>query len=153
MNSIHWQLKSFNELDTITLYRVLDIRNKVFVTGQNAVYLDTDYKDLDALHLMGFSKDELVAYCRLFYKDGYYEGYSTIGRVAVLESFRKQGIGRLLLSKAISTLTNEMNLSDCKVKIAAQAYLENFYTSFGFQKITEPYMYEEILHIDMILDL
>lgn len=150
---IEWELKKFDDLDTLTLYQILDIRNKVFVEGQNAVYLDTDYKDLSSLHLMGFYEGKLIAYSRLFDLNGYYDGYSTIGRVAVLNDFRRKGIGKLLVSKAIEELGMLKSAKKSKVKIAAQAYLQNFYESFGFNAISDPYMYEGILHIDMILDL
>jgi len=59
---IQWMLQSFEELNTSTLYKILDIRNRVFVEEQNIVYLDTDFKDQDAMHLMAFVQEDLVAY-------------------------------------------------------------------------------------------
>lgn len=148
---IKWELKSFEELDAMTMYQILDIRNRVFVEEQNIVYLDTDFKDMKAKHLMAFNADlRLIAYSRLFATDVYYEGYSAIGRVVVDKDCRSIGLGKTLLTKSIEVLKAT---EQKKIKIAAQAYLEKFYSSFGFVKVSEPYMLEDIFHIDMILEL
>ena len=36
------------------------------------------------------------------------------------------------------------------IKLAAQAYLERFYTSLGFEVVGEPYLEDDIPHLAMI---
>jgi ElaA protein len=36
------------------------------------------------------------------------------------------------------------------VKLAAQRYLEDFYSSFGFRTVSAPYEEDGIIHVDMI---
>ena len=46
------EIKTFNELDTDTLYDILQLRSSVFVVEQNCVYQDIDGKDKEALHII-----------------------------------------------------------------------------------------------------
>ena len=46
------EIKTFNELDTDTLYDILQLRSRVFVVEQNCVYQDIDGKDKEALHII-----------------------------------------------------------------------------------------------------
>jgi ElaA protein len=36
-----------------------------------------------------------------------------------------------------------------EIRIAAQMYLERFYEGFGFTRVTEPYLEDDIWHVDM----
>ena len=51
------EIKTFNELDTDTLYDILQLRSSVFVVEQNCVYQDIDGKDKEALHIILKKKD------------------------------------------------------------------------------------------------
>ena len=57
-------LKDFKELSTQELYDLLQLRSEVFVVEQNCVYQDIDGKDQEALHLLGYMNNVLVAYTR-----------------------------------------------------------------------------------------
>ena len=46
------EIKTFNELDTDTLYDILQLRSSVFVVAQNCAYQDIDGKDKKALHII-----------------------------------------------------------------------------------------------------
>ena len=54
------EIKTFNELDTDTLYDILQLRSSVFVVEQNCVYQDIDGKDKEALHIILKKKDLLL---------------------------------------------------------------------------------------------
>jgi ElaA protein len=43
----------------------------------------------------------------------------------------------------------ELYASDV-IQLQAQSYLEEFYNKFGFERVGPDYMYENILHVDMI---
>ena len=62
---------------------------------------------------------------------------------------RGQGIAGGFLKKGLDFIQNELN--ETKVKIQAKDYLRAFYTSFGFQPISETYLEDNIPHLDMIL--
>ncbi|MDP5027656.1 MAG: GNAT family N-acetyltransferase, partial [Flavobacterium sp.] len=51
---ITFKIKRFNELSTIELYFLLQLRSEVFVVEQNCVYQDVDGKDEKALHVLGY---------------------------------------------------------------------------------------------------
>ena len=36
-----------------------------------------------------------------------------------------------------------------EIRIAAQMYLERFYEGFGFKRVTDPYLEDDIWHVDM----
>jgi ElaA protein len=36
-----------------------------------------------------------------------------------------------------------------EIRIAAQMYLERFYERHGFHRVTEPYLEDDIWHVDM----
>ncbi|MDY0395331.1 GNAT family N-acetyltransferase [Virgibacillus halophilus] len=44
----------------------------------------------------------------------------------------------------------EENFAERKIKIQAQEYLHRFYGSLGFKQVSEPYLDDGILHIDML---
>lgn len=144
-NKITWITLSFEQLSTIQLYDILHLRNKVFAVEQNDVYLDVDYKDLTACHLLGYINNQLVVYCRIFLSSE--SEYATIGRVVVPEEFRKFGFGRLVMAQALETI--EERKENPTVFISAQLHLQKFYQSFGFIAQGEPYMDGSIEHIDM----
>ncbi|PIB61093.1 GNAT family acetyltransferase, partial [Pseudomonas sp. 2995-3] len=92
----------------------------------------------------------VAAYARLFRSGDYYDEAS-IGRILVKEAFRGQALGRTLVDRAISILRDELN--ETTIKIQAQNYLREFYSSFGFEPVTEVYLEDNIPHVDMILEL
>ncbi len=64
-NMIHWKCKKFDELTVEELYKILQLRNEVFVVEQNCRYQDCDGKDQVSHHLCGWNDGDLKAYTRL----------------------------------------------------------------------------------------
>ena len=145
---MNWKLKKFDELTNIELYKLLKERTLVFVVEQNCPYLEVDGKDPFSYHLFKEDNGEIVAYLRILPAGVTYQETS-IGRVFVKKEYRGQGIAEELLKKGLDFIQNE--LIEKKVKIQAQDYLRKFYTSFGFQPISETYLEDNIPHVDMIL--
>lgn len=143
---MNWDTKSFNELSTAELYKILQLRCAVFVVEQNCPYQDLDNKDLNAIHLWNSDTDgNITAYCRLL-PAGISYTEASIGRVAT--TVRNTGLGRVLMQKAISFIHDTWNQS--AIRISAQLYLDKFYTSLGFETVSEPYMEDGIPHIEMV---
>jgi ElaA protein len=123
----------------------------VFILEQTCLYPDMDGLDLEAHHLLGWrienGKRELAAYLRILAPGAKYTEMS-IGRVLTTPAARGTGAGRELLARGIEYA--EQLHPGHRIKIGAQAYLEKFYQSVGFQTISEPYDEDGIMHIDML---
>ena len=143
-----WNIKKFEELTNIELYNLLKERTKVFVVEQNCPYLEVDGKDPFSYHLYKEEEGEIVAYLRVVPAGVSYQEAS-IGRVFVKKEYRGQGIAGELLSRGLDYIQNE--LKETSIKIQAQDYLRKFYSSFGFQPVSETYLEDNIPHVDMLL--
>ncbi|WP_194189875.1 GNAT family N-acetyltransferase [Clostridium chrysemydis] len=142
-----WELKKFENLSALEVYNILSLRNEVFIVEQECPYQDCDFKDLKSFHLFLKDDDKIIAYLRILERGISYDEVS-IGRVIVKEAYRKGGISRDMMTKAIKFITEELN--ENTIKIQAQAYLINFYKSLGFKEVSEIYLEDNIPHIDMI---
>lgn len=144
---IFWTLRSFKELTPYELYRILNLRNEVFVMEQSCLFLDTDEKDLAAWHLMGWNAGgELCAYARLLPAGVAYE-LPSIGRVVTAPKWRHIGVGKQLMYRALMYCRDLFGPTS--LKIGAQLYLKNFYASFGFEQSGEVYLEDGIEHVEM----
>jgi ElaA protein len=141
-----FQIKAFHELTLQQLYKILQQRTQVFVVEQNCPYPEVDGKDEKSMHVFQEIEGEIVAYCRLLPPGVSYEEAS-IGRVLVHESYRGKGIAYEMMQVAITYMEEVFQQSI--IKIQAQAYLEAFYGSLGFQTISDVYLEDNIPHIDM----
>lgn len=145
--NIQWSLKKFDELSSLELYKILQLRNEVFVVEQNCPYQDADNKDLKSYHFMGWQDDKLVAYTRIL-PPGVSYTEASIGRVVSSPSARGNGIGRELMTKSIEQVYHLFG--KVPIKIGAQLYLQKFYTSLGFQQTSAVYLEDGIEHIEMV---
>lgn len=147
-NSIKWILKKFDDLSPLELYAIMQLRNEVFVIEQNCIYQDADNKDKSCYHYMGWREDRLIAYTRIL-PPGLAYTYSSIGRVVTSPSARGGGIGKLVMEKSIEQIIKLFG--NGPIKIGAQLYLLNFYSSLGFQQSSDIYLEDGIEHIEMVL--
>ena len=142
--------KSFNELTTVELHDILQLRSDVFVVEQDCVYLDIDGKDDKALHIIGFYNDKVVAYARAF-KPGDYFKQASIGRVVVQKAYRDKNYGYDIMNAAIEAVNKRFNENE--IKVSAQSYLKRFYNNLGFKETGEEYLEDGIPHIAMFLNI
>jgi ElaA protein len=138
--------KSFSELTTTELYKILQLRSEVFVVEQDCVYQDLDFKDQKSLHVFGFKNDNIIAYTRIF-KPGDYFDNASIGRVVVADTERKFGYGHDVIKASINAIKTHFNVD--KITISAQKYLIYFYESHNFIQVGEEYLEDGIPHIRM----
>jgi ElaA protein len=148
LHMTNWTDKKFDDLTPHELYAILRLRSEVFVVEQNCVFLDMDGKDQVSHHLMAWQDDNLVAYARIVPPGISYREFS-IGRIVSSPAVRKQGIGRVLVSKSIQ-LAYSLHGKGI-MRIGAQYYLRGFYESFGFEKASDIYLEDGIEHIEMLL--
>jgi ElaA protein len=143
-----WQIATFNELTNLQLYKILQLRNAIFVVEQDCIYQDADDKDEVSKHICCWHQNELAAYCRILPAGLSYDNSPSIGRVMVNQHFRRTGLGVQLMQKAIKYTIK--NYSTTTITISAQLYLLQFYTSLGFIPIGEEYLEDNIPHIEMV---
>ena len=146
--TIIWQCKKFSDLSPQELLRLLALRCSVFIIEQNCPYLDPDYKDEYALHVMGWLNDELVACSRILPAGVSYEEVS-VGRVASSSSVRGTGAGKMLMTKTMQYITD--TFGKVPVRISAQSYLQKFYEGYGFKRTEKAeYLEDDIPHVEML---
>lgn len=143
-----WACKSFQHLTVEELYKLLQLRSRVFIIEQNCIYLDADDKDQASHHLLGWHENQLIAYARIIPIGISYPDAASIGRVVTCPLFRRKGLGKLLMKKSIEQ-THHLFAADC-IKIGAQLYLKKFYMHLGFHASSNVYVEDGIEHIEMI---
>lgn len=144
-----WKSESFSRLSLDELYKILQLRQEVFILEQACVYSDLDDKDQLSHHLTAWQNDTLVAYTRLIPYGISYPDAMSIGRVVTAPGFRGKGLGVELMRRSIDTLYGQYGHNI--IKIGAQQHLHAFYSRLGFEQSSEPYMDAGILHIEMTL--
>lgn len=116
------------------------IRIEVFVREQGIdPELEWDEFDPVSLHCLARSAGRPIATGRLL-PDGH------IGRMAVLRSERRGGVGGRVLTQLVEAAANR---GDPAVELSAQCYVEAFYRRHGFVTTGEPYLEAGIAHIRM----
>ena len=147
-NEIRWKWSSFEELSKVKLYDILQIRQQVFVLEQNCLYQDIDRLDQSAWHLLAINKNaQLMGYLRVVAPGKKYKEPS-IGRVLVHPDQRKKGLGKRLLTEGMRRTQAQFPSQD--IRISAQLQLQAFYENAGFVPVGNPYLEDDIPHIEML---
>ena len=144
---MNWIIKEFNELSSDELYEILKLRSEVFVVEQECIYEDCDGKDKKSYHLFAEQNGEILVYLRILEKGVSYSEIS-IGRVLSNKKYRGRGFAKQMILRAIEFI--ESYLKENAIRISAQVYLLNFYSSFGFVKVSDVYLEDDIQHIEML---
>jgi len=120
------------------------VRFQVFVNEQGIdPALELDEMDAGCVHCVAWIDGAAAGTGRLL-PDGH------IGRMAVLEAFRRSGVGGLILERLVS----EARLrGHQRVELSAQAYVEAFYRRHGFAREGAVYQEAGIDHVRMWRDL
>ncbi|MDY3196137.1 MAG: GNAT family N-acetyltransferase [Paracholeplasma sp.] len=143
--------KQFNELTINELYDLLRLRAKVFVVEQQAAYQDLDDKDQESIHLfIKNDEDLIVSYVRLLPRGLSYETDASIGRVVTDPDYRKNKYTKALISQGIQIILNEFKTRT--IRISAQTYLIDYYSTFGFKVVSEEYLEDGLPHKEMLLE-
>ena len=146
--NIKFTWKTFNELSLDDLYAILNLRQKVFVLEQDCPYIDADYSDQDAFHLLAYEDNNLIAYLRAFKPGIKYEG-SSLGRIVTEINSRGLGIGKKITIEGVNFLKKEYPNNE--IVISAQHRLKEFYIDLGFTPRGEVYLEDDIDHIQMYI--
>ena len=136
------RVASFRDLDTTTLYAILQLRADVFVVEQRCLYRDLDGRDDEpgTRHVWLSHGDELRAYLRIV-DDGDAE---RVGRVVVAPGARGAGLAARLMDEALRIIGNRPSV------LAAQSYLVRFYERFGYQQSGPEFLDDGVPHVPMV---
>tara|TARA_Y100001970_G_scaffold254636_1_gene330562 strand:+ start:375 stop:833 length:459 start_codon:yes stop_codon:yes gene_type:complete len=145
---IDYKWKNFDELSLDDLYAVLNLRQKVFIVEQDCPYIDADYTDQDAFHLLGYQGNNLIAYLRAFKPGIKYEG-SSMGRIVTEKNSRGLGLGKEIIKEGVRFLKKEY--PSYEIVISAQHRLQHFYIELGFISRGDVYLEDNIDHIQMYI--
>lgn len=118
------------------------IRHTVFVEEQG---FEDEFDDIDPIahHLVVYSDDTAVATGRVFPGEG---KQFIIGRIAVLQPYRKEGFGRIVMEN----LENQARaLGGESVYLAAQMQARGFYESLGYKPCGELFLEQSCPHLPM----
>ena len=90
---------------------------------------------------------KIHAYLRAF-GPGLKYAEAAFGRVVTSPESRGTGLGRELTAAGIERIRAQF--SGASIRISAQAYLQKFYESFGFVRVSDEYREDDIPHIPHI---
>lgn len=149
---------AFDDLDTRTLYTLMQLRVDVFVVEQACPYSELDGRDLHhkTVHVLGYMNSELMACARILESETFDTNTPTIrldplriGRVLVAEGYRGRGYARSLMEAIIQRI--QTYHPHRPVQLSAQTAVQGFYKSLGFEPVSATYLEDGIEHIDMQL--
>lgn len=137
--------KSMADYSALDLYQMLKLRQDIFIIKQECIYNDIDNIDPFCEHLL-LKEGDLAIACTRIVPAGKKFDDPSIGRIAVHKRYRKRGIGKEMIQKALAILSTKNAKT---VVIEAQSYLLDFYESLGFRQVSDQYLVDGIPHIKM----
>jgi predicted GNAT family N-acyltransferase len=117
------------------LMQALAVREVVFIEEQSVPeHLERDEEDAHAYHLLAVDKGHAIGTGRLVAvktaPDGESGSWGRVGRMAVLQAYRKSGIG----SRLLTMLESEAKRRDMKgIMLHAQLSAMEFYKRHGYE--------------------
>lgn len=117
------------------------IRFQVFVREQRVpAEIELDDMDAPSLHAIAFENEKAIGTGRLL-PDGH------IGRMAILQEWRRRGIGAAILRALIDAAERR---GDREIALSAQLHAVEFYRTHGFEPVGDVYEEAGIPHQAMV---
>jgi predicted GNAT family N-acyltransferase len=136
--------------DEAELFQALAIREVVFIEEQHVPEtVERDAEDARAYHLLALADGHAIGTGRLVVLPSPPKGetgkWGQIGRMAVLQSHRKNGVGNLLLAE----LEDEAHRRGITgVLVHSQLYALGFYERHGYKTVGAVFMEAGIEHVE-----
>lgn len=132
---------AFEDVPAATAYRLLALRQEVFVVEQDCPYLDLDGRDLepDARHLWVEDCGVPVAYLRVLADPEALR----VGRVVTAPAARGRGLAASLVRRAVALAGGR------DVVLDAQSHLVGWYAALGFAPDGPEFLEDGIPHRPM----
>lgn len=138
---------SFDQLSPAEIYKILQLREKVFVLEQTCLYKDIDDIDYKAWHSFIEVENNVVCYARIFEKD-IENSIVQIGRVVTDINFRHKGLATKILKESIKIAIEKFSAK--AIYLEAQVYAIPLYAGLGFEIISEEFLEDGIPHVKML---
>ena len=146
-DSLQIRIAPFGELPTATYHRIVQAREEVFFLEQRITCPDADAIDSRSIFQWIEHEGRVIAFLRII-PPGIIHEEASVGRVLVVRQERRKGLCRRMMREALRQIAARW--PGCGVHISAQAYLEGFYASLGFETVTPPYEEAGIRHVGML---
>jgi ElaA protein len=148
--ALQYSTYHFDDLSSLQLYAILQLRQQVFIIEQDCIYQDCDDKDQTAYHVIGIDGEgKILATARILAPGVSYDDYASIGRIVTHDKIRGQGEGKKLTQYCIEK-TQELYPGE-SIKISGQSWISPLYEKLGFTKVGEEYLEDGIPHVPMVL--
>lgn len=119
------------------------VRGYVFIIGQNIDWeIEFDGLDDECVLFTAYMDNKAIGAARLY--------KNKVGRVATLEAYRQQGVGKALMKK-IEEYAKENNIPT--LVLNAQLYIKEWYEHQGYIATGNIFLEAEIEHIKMIKEI
>ncbi|MCF7926817.1 MAG: GNAT family N-acetyltransferase [Candidatus Izimaplasma sp.] len=116
------------------------VRGEVFIIGQNIDWDEEfDGLDKDCVLFNAYLDNKVIGAARMY--------NNKVGRVAVLEKYRRQGVGREIM-EYIELYALKHNIKE--LVLNSQTYISQFYEELGYKKLGDVFKEAKIDHIKMI---
>jgi len=120
------------------------VRRQVFAKEQGIKReIDINGLDQDSEHIIAYDNDIPIGTARIRYKNGI---QAKLERIAVLKTYRGQGIGRRIIAACLELAKTKGAL---EVILDSQQSAAGFYEKLGFRQEGEPFEKVGIPHIAM----
>jgi predicted GNAT family N-acyltransferase len=128
------------------LVQAFTIRIQVFVKEQRVpAEIELDSDDQRAIHFLATKSAKALGTARVVMC----HGNAKIGRMAVLKTFRRKGIGAVLLKRAVAAAKR---LYARRIYLHAQVAVIGFYQRLGFRAVGRVFDEAGIAHRKMVLE-
>lgn len=136
----------YDALTEVQAAALFAVRHAVFVDEQQ-IHCEPDRDGLDprCLHVLASCDGVVAGTCRLLPIQREGARWIKVGRLAVLASARGRGLGQALIRRCNRYLDEH----DVPGVMHAQAYLEGWYASLGWQRVGEGFVEAGIDHVEM----
>lgn len=142
------QIKSFEELSNQQLYRIMQLREDVFIFEQRCDDAELDDLDFQAHHIFYEDKGTVMAYARFFTPENTGKNEVVLGRFVVAKECRGHGHAHCLMEGFLDHVAQFYPMST--LVLSSQYYAKGFYEKYGFKEVGESYEEAGIQHIKMI---
>ena len=141
-----WYLKNYHELTKEEIVAIYKARIETFIVEQELNYQEIEDTDQEAWHLFEINEsDEVISYLRIIPQSNKVR----IERVLIDSKYRGLGKGKALMERGKEVCKKWF--VDKIIEVHAQAHLQKFYESLGFEVVSEPYDIVGISHVNMEL--
>ncbi len=140
------KIYNFDDLTPTMVYKIIQHRQEVFILGDRTIFNDCDDKDFNAIHVVGYEGDDIVAYLRIL-KHSKDDTALSFGRVSVNTKKRGLNYGKEIVDFTTDYILNTLKCDN--IKISSQSHVTGFYEKLGYKITSKVYDIQGVDHNDM----